>query len=258
MSKAWSDGARKAFLLLATFLTSATLAAAVRSFVVSDYENPAISQQLDISGTFVISEKFITSEQPAIYDRPAIPERFAISGRPATSDRRASVVTSAGVVPWFDGNSSFAAVSTKAYTSLAPNKDTSFAPKKHAVKTPETSYGLASYYSHTRTASGEKPDARDLTAAHRTLPFGTRVRVTNLSTGQSVTVRINDRGPFVRGRIVDISRSAAEKLGLVERGLTRVKLEVIETADGSLQADSGASGPRWPAPDSVAAIPPLQ
>jgi rare lipoprotein A len=98
------------------------------------------------------------------------------------------------------------------------------------IERPETSYGVASYYRQTRTASGERPNARDLTAAHRSLPFGTRVRVTNLSTGQSVTVRINDRGPFVRGRIVDVSYSAAEKLGLLGRGVAKVKLEV-ETAN---------------------------
>ncbi len=71
--------------------------------------------------------------------------------------------------------------------------------------------GIASYYSQgSRTASGEKFNARELTAAHPTLPFGTRVRVTNVTTGRSVTVRINDRGPFVRGRVIDVSHSAAE------------------------------------------------
>jgi peptidoglycan lytic transglycosylase len=88
-------------------------------------------------------------------------------------------------------------------------------------------YGLASFYGHRQTASGEKA-ANDLTAAHRTLPFGTMVRITNIATGQSVTVRINDRGPFVRGRIVDVSYSAAETLGIIERGIAEVKLDVVE------------------------------
>jgi rare lipoprotein A len=66
-----------------------------------------------------------------------------------------------------------------------------------------------------------------MTAAHRTLPFGTRVRVTNVETGQSVTVRINDRGPFIPGREVDLSYSAADTIGLVQRGITMVKLEVF-------------------------------
>lgn len=92
-----------------------------------------------------------------------------------------------------------------------------------------SSYGLASYYTYDpKTASGEKFDSRELTAAHRTLPFGTRVRVTNVATGQSVTVRVNDRGPFVPGRVVDISRGAAETLGIVDRGVAKVKLDVVE------------------------------
>lgn len=68
-----------------------------------------------------------------------------------------------------------------------------------------------------------------LTAAHRTLPFGTRVRVTNLGNGRSVVVRINDRGPFVRGRIIDLSRHAAERLGFTRQGVTRVEVRVIRS-----------------------------
>lgn len=91
------------------------------------------------------------------------------------------------------------------------------------------SNGLASFYKHgQKTASGEKFNARDLTAAHPTLPFGTRVRVTNVTTGRSVTVRINDRGPFVRGRVIDVSHSAAESLGMVGLGVAKVKLDVVQ------------------------------
>ena len=90
------------------------------------------------------------------------------------------------------------------------------------------SHGLASFYrNQTRTASGERASPGE-TAAHRTLPFGTRVRVTDVDTGRSVTVRVNDRGPFVAGRVVDISHSAAETLGITERGLARVKLDVVQ------------------------------
>jgi rare lipoprotein A len=67
-----------------------------------------------------------------------------------------------------------------------------------------------------------------LTAAHPTLPFGTRLRVTNVSNGRSVIVRINDRGPFVAGRAVDVSSSAAERIGIVERGVAKVKLDVVQ------------------------------
>ena len=93
----------------------------------------------------------------------------------------------------------------------------------------EPSYGLASFYGHeSQTASGEKFNGRAMTAAHRTLPFGTRVRVTDVATGKYVTVRINDRGPFVAGRIIDVSAAAAESLGIVGRGVTKVRLDVVE------------------------------
>ena len=91
-----------------------------------------------------------------------------------------------------------------------------------------SSYGVASFYKDdTETASGEKFDPHQLTAAHRTLPFGTRLRITNVETGRSVTVRINDRGPYIPGRSVDLSYSAADTIGMVERGVTKVKLEVV-------------------------------
>jgi len=89
------------------------------------------------------------------------------------------------------------------------------------------SVGIASFYKYeSKTASGEQFNPSELTAAHRTLPFGTRLRVTNVATGQSVTVRVNDRGPFIPGRVVDVSHSAAEVLGMIDRGITKVKLEV--------------------------------
>ena len=91
------------------------------------------------------------------------------------------------------------------------------------------SQGLASFYSEGKeTASGEKFDKNELTAAHPTLPFGTRLRVTDVSTGRSVTVRVNDRGPYVRGRIVDVSHSAAEELGMVGKGVANVRLDVVQ------------------------------
>ena len=79
--------------------------------------------------------------------------------------------------------------------------------------------GAASFYPGIR--------AGELTAAHRSLPFGTRVRVTRLGTGRSVIVRINDRGPFIAGRIIDVSRRAAEELQMISAGVTRVKVEVV-------------------------------
>ncbi|MCI0371484.1 MAG: septal ring lytic transglycosylase RlpA family protein [candidate division NC10 bacterium] len=94
-----------------------------------------------------------------------------------------------------------------------------------------TEVGLASWYGREhhgkRTASGEPFDMGALTAAHRSLPFGTWVRVTHLTTGQTVTVRINDRGPWVGGRVIDLSRRAAQTLGILGDGVARVRLEVV-------------------------------
>jgi peptidoglycan lytic transglycosylase len=105
---------------------------------------------------------------------------------------------------------------------------TPFARRKNPGETPMASHGVASFYSEdTQTASGEKFDANELTAAHPTLPFGTKLRVTNVATGRSVTVRVNDRGPYVPGRIVDVSYSAAGALGMVGKGLANVKLDVV-------------------------------
>jgi rare lipoprotein A len=88
--------------------------------------------------------------------------------------------------------------------------------------------GIASYYWQGKgTASGERFNPGAMTAAHRSLPFNTKVRVTNLRNGQSVIVRINDRGPFVRGRIIDVSRAAAGQLGFTGHGLTKVSMTVV-------------------------------
>ncbi|HUT98632.1 MAG TPA: septal ring lytic transglycosylase RlpA family protein [bacterium] len=92
-------------------------------------------------------------------------------------------------------------------------------------------YGMASWYGRDfqgrPTASGEIFDMYGYTAAHRSLPFGTRVRVTNEANGRSVVVRINDRGPWVEGRILDLSYAAAKQLGMLEAGVIRVRLEVL-------------------------------
>jgi rare lipoprotein A len=85
--------------------------------------------------------------------------------------------------------------------------------------------GIASVYSGGRTANGERASSAGLTAAHRTLPFGTLVRVTSRRTGRSVVVRINDRGPFVHGRVIDVTPAAARALGF--SGLTPVTLDVV-------------------------------
>jgi rare lipoprotein A len=108
--------------------------------------------------------------------------------------------------------------------ALGIGKHNPLARGKHAGE----KYAVASFYVEgTETANGEKIDPEALTAAHRTLPFGTMLRVTNVETGRSVTVRVNDRGPFVQGRDVDLSYSAAETIGIVDQGVAKVRVDVV-------------------------------
>jgi rare lipoprotein A len=104
-------------------------------------------------------------------------------------------------------------------------------PRQFGERPVAAERGDASYYAHDfhgrKTASGEEFDMHELTAAHRTLPMGTRVRVTNLDNGRDVVVRINDRGPFKRGRVIDVSYEAAKKLDMVAAGVAPVRVEVL-------------------------------
>jgi rare lipoprotein A len=104
-----------------------------------------------------------------------------------------------------------------------------FAAEKSAV---HSFSGIAAYYDanyHGRTAAGETYDPHKFTAAHRTLPFGTRLTVTDRRTGRSVEVTVNDRGPFTRGRVLDLSLAAAKQLRMLRRGLIRVTADVTPT-----------------------------
>lgn len=96
----------------------------------------------------------------------------------------------------------------------------------------EMGSGMASYYGRelagNRTASGEAFDPDDLTCAHRTLPFGSKIRVTNLANGQSVVVRVNDRGPWGRGRVIDVSQAAAKEIGMHRSGTARVSITLLD------------------------------
>jgi rare lipoprotein A len=103
-----------------------------------------------------------------------------------------------------------------------------------------TQCGKASWYAlNSRTASGERMDPSALSAAHRTLPFGTRVRVDNLRNGKSVVVRINDRGPFIRNRVIDVSKGAAHRLGFVRSGVTNVRVTVLGATAATAAAACG-------------------
>ncbi len=114
--------------------------------------------------------------------------------------------------------------------------------------------GVASWYgkefNRRRTASGVRFNTHAMMAAHRTLPFGTRVRVTNLENQKSCIVEITDRGPFARGRIIDLSLAAAEKIGMAQAGVARVQLQVLGTAEPSMFEDL-AGNKKQPVFDSI-------
>ncbi len=133
------------------------------------------------------------------------------------------------------GNIAHHSVVRKVSIARKPDPGTPAVLNAHpAAKANSASDGVASFYTEDEwTASGERFNTHAMTAAHPTLPFGTRLRVTNVTNGRSVVVRINDRGPFVPGRVVDLSESAAESLGMVERGVVKVKLDVVQKPPGS-------------------------
>ena len=118
----------------------------------------------------------------------------------------------------------------------ASKKTASKTKRKRTVNHRKIIKGVSSYYAedfHGKlTANGEVYDMYGLTAAHKTLPLNTICRVTNLANNKSLILRINDRGPYVKGRILDCSYGAAKKLDFVQQGTTRVKIEIIELGDG--------------------------
>lgn len=145
------------------------------------------------------------------------------------------------------GSSSPKSLPKKKVAKTAKTRQKQAPPKLIPVeKTPALSYqrqwsGVASWYGKDfhgkKTANGEIYNMYDLTAAHRTLPFGTVVRVTNLENGKSVQVRINDRGPYIHGRLIDLSYAAAKKLDFVQYGTAQVRLQVITFGDNSYKKD---------------------
>lgn len=135
----------------------------------------------------------------------------------------------------------------------AKNKNTMKAAKANSAKrthknAPRKHYqtGIASYYANMfngrKTANGEIFNNAHMTAAHRTLPFGTLLEVTNLRNGRSVIVRVNDRGPYVRPRVIDLSKAAARKIGMQHHGITRVKISVINPGTQVAKASENTEG----------------
>jgi rare lipoprotein A len=140
--------------------------------------------------------------------------------RSLTNRRRTEVLTA-----WGMGRVAGAAFATGIIFIAGGNAALASSKKTNATATS----GMASYYGYGgRTANGERHSAQAMTAAHRSLPFNTRVRVTNKSNGRSVVVRINDRGPFVKGRIIDVSTAVADELGFRKRGVAKVDIAVVD------------------------------
>jgi rare lipoprotein A len=144
--------------------------------------------------------------------------RFTTPKSSAVFSICAALILSACASPGKDVNSAGSSASAATAAVASPNT------------TRHLETGQASWYGrrfHGRTtASGAPFDMNAMTAAHRTLPFGTKVKVTNMANGRAVTVTINDRGPFVRGRVIDLSRGAAAKLDFLDAGVTKVRMEV--------------------------------
>jgi rare lipoprotein A len=148
-----------------------------------------------------------------------------MSGYPKGADTtfHTFILTSPGAMRGFAGLLVMIGVAILAGCATTPRQ----APERETAE-----IGLASYYADRfqgrRTASGERYDRHAFTAAHRRLKFGTLVHVTCLDNGRSVTVRINDRGPYVKGRIIDLSRAAAETLGMLQAGVVKVRIVPAE------------------------------
>jgi rare lipoprotein A len=173
-----------------------------------------------LAGVVVSGHNFPTNACLAI---EATPVRFVASAPPLGRlvqlfgvPLAVATLTACTQAPVNTSRSEMAAA--RAQTTLLTTKNRNHVAFRTRMRAPEGS----------RTASGERLNPSDLTAAHPSLPFGTRVRVTSVDTGRSVIVRVNDRGPFVRGRVLDVSYSAARQLDMTKQGVAKVKFEVVE------------------------------
>lgn len=165
--------------------------------------------------------------------------RMIIKALAAALPLAIAMTTGANAAYWKCMGPAFAcdAPSAKSYSNTKSYKASKRAARKARNRAVSGSYsgggssGMASWYGgrfHGRkTANGERYNMNAMTAAHKTLPFGTRVLVTNTRNGRSVQVRINDRGPFVRGRIIDLSRAAASQIGVTSSGVAPVRVSVL-------------------------------
>ncbi len=167
--------------------------------------------------------------------RPQLQHDAGLMPNPAPALRETSIAKPAQPVKPFTEATLTPQEAAPRATDEAERAHATARPKPAPAFTSET--GRASWYDlASATASGEAMDGGDLTAAHPFLPMGTRVLVENLDNGHSVIVRINDRGPFTGKRIIDVSRAAAERLGMVAKGIARVRVSRIEAIEASIAA----------------------
>ncbi len=147
---------------------------------------------------------------------------------------------------------------TSAITHAEDGPSPSTAPATSTLTTPKAQVGNASWYGHKfhrkRTASGALFDVEALTAAHRSLPLHSWAKVTALGTGKSVVVQINDRGPHIRSRLIDVSHAAAEQLGMLARGVARVSVEPCESVKSCVESDADDENMVAQAADAPASI----
>lgn len=159
---------------------------------------------------------------------PGVTRDAQVSAAPAKVAANVGTSATAATPAAVPGESSGAAVAESPVVASAAGQPDSAAPGSPRAS---SQVGLASWYGGWHqghlTASGERFDARKLTAAHRTLPLDTKVKVTNLENGKSVEVKVNDRGPYVAGRVLDLSTQAAKQLGMEKEGLALVRIEVL-------------------------------
>jgi rare lipoprotein A len=182
---------------------------------------------MPVLATQTVTTRHSAVKQPAV--KRAEPKASVRSSTGTTSSQRSSVARKAATAERKHyANGAACELTSPRRPSATHGKSASAG--KPSRKRHDT--GFASFYglecANRPTANGERFDPGAMTAAHRTLPFGTRVRVTNLENGRQVVVRINDRGPYRKGRVLDLSRAAARKLGFVDDGVAHVRIEVLK------------------------------
>jgi rare lipoprotein A len=191
-----------------------------------------------IAGALFIANHLASTPQPSLRPKAlAVSEPSQISNRAAKAAREP--IKQAALAPDPSVLSAPRQASQDEATLPQPPRDEATSPdtSQDGAAQAQGQTGRASWYDlEAKTASGEAMDGEALTAAHPSLPFGSKVRVANLDNGRSVVVRINDRGPFGNGRIIDVSRAAAEQLGMIGTGVARVSVNPVDAAVANASA----------------------